>query len=195
MFITLTLSVNSTLSPKILARALADFLLKLRHDSAARNFYLGRCRPDWSTSEFLEKYFLPSLFLAEKLCNHDLMNRLIDLLQDFQAKLIEYFDATFTQLVFEEISSQSKLHLYFAANFACFLASGNSRGCCRATTNCFVDKLGIKPEFLRALFEFQGENGNTLHDYHFNLWDRQCPYSLGRCYFHTHGEGEDCHLK
>jgi hypothetical protein len=35
---------------------------------------------DPSTSDFLEKYFLPSFILADKLCIHDLMNRLIDLL-------------------------------------------------------------------------------------------------------------------
>jgi hypothetical protein len=119
------------------------------------------------------------------------MNRLIDRLQDFQAKQRgehQYFNATTTQLVFEEISSQSKLHLYFAANFAFFLAKWN----CKATRDSFVDKLATKPEFLRALFEFQYENGDVLYSPDFTIWER---YSSRRCYFHTHGEGEDCYLK
>jgi hypothetical protein len=140
----------------------------------------------------LEKHFLPSFILADKLCNHDLMNRLIDLLQDFQKKHYTFFEAIITQRVFEEISSQSKLQLYFVANFAYFIAVDDSS---KSIRDSFVDKVGTKHEFLRALFEFQQDYGYVLHNPNFALWQREGRFRLGRCYFHTHGEGDVCHLK
>jgi hypothetical protein len=145
-----------------------------------------------SMNDFVEKHFLPSFILADKLCNHNLMNKLIDLLQDFQYQWDTCFKATTTQRVFEEISSQSKLHLYFAANFALFLATYRNENDCKSTRDSFVNQLGTKPEFLRAVFTFQQEQGEALYEAGFELWDRASPYNPGRCYFHTHGKRDGC---
>lgn len=58
-----------------------------------------------------------------------------------------------------------------------------------------MDNLGTKPEFLRELLAFQQEYGDRLYKNGFEIWERDGPGSHRRCFFHTHAEGEVCHLK
>ena len=77
-----------------------------------------------SGSDFIEDNLLPTFKLADRLMVHEFMNRLIDLLQDFQHKKEKYFRSNLTLRVFEEVGKWSKLQLYFTANFAAAIADG-----------------------------------------------------------------------
>lgn len=125
---------------------------------------------------------------------HELMNRLIDLLQDIQKEQGKYMRPELTRLIFKEVGKWSKLHLYFAADFAAFLSKrgGIKDEAWHKNKRRFGKYMKYHEDFLSILWEFQSGYTERLYNNCFNLWSRG-PEGFGKCFFHTHEDFRSCY--
>ena len=113
------------------------------------------------------------------------MNALIDRLQDFHRENKQYFCGFLTRRIFEEVSSQSKLHTYFAADFADYLAAGD--GGDSMFISDVLEELGGNNDFFKCLFRFQKKRELLRLSRWYEMTNPpRCCQTYGRCFFHTH---------
>lgn len=129
---------------------------------------------------------------AEKFCLNHLANRTMDALQDFNVKLNTIPNAESIQIIYEGTHEKSKLR-YFAAIFAGWHSSRWAS--IHEDADERMLELGrIQPDFALDYLRFNLKFGPKLAAVGFDPRRRSLKWGLEPCFFHTHAEGETCHL-
>ncbi|KAK0119330.1 hypothetical protein ONS95_008172 [Cadophora gregata] len=143
--------------------------------------------------------------LAEKLCMNDLANRLMDEIQDFQYEHSRVPSMTWFCDIYNMTSLRSKLRCYavlmclreeYTRGYATLCPEDVCpEGDVKDDKEVFESLLDTHPEFAKdyiALnWKFTGRfNSETIPDARI----RNDSEGFGRCFFHTHSNGEECHL-
>ncbi|PVH85712.1 hypothetical protein DL98DRAFT_605325 [Cadophora sp. DSE1049] len=154
-----------------------------------------------SGEEFTSRVLYGLFVLAEKLCMNDLANRVMDKIQDLDFEYSRVPSAASILDIYNTTSLKSKLRIY-SVLMRLYTVNVNK------FDNFSMGK-GSHTEGLEDLELLVEEHNDFTLDYMELHWKyrsrfdgdhpadaqfRDSKKSFGRCFFHTHGKGEECHL-
>ncbi|KAL3417904.1 hypothetical protein PVAG01_10914 [Phlyctema vagabunda] len=133
---------------------------------------------------------IQAFFFAEKYCINDLQNRIMNTIQDMQNAWKRIPSNTEILSIYANTKSGSKLRQYCALVIAFHL--DHFRVNDEPLFNDIVETFGMNSDFLHDYLTLQSRFRNQLTT---GLNPRlRVPYlDYDICFFHTHGEGEECH--
>ncbi|KAE9381259.1 hypothetical protein N431DRAFT_3095 [Stipitochalara longipes BDJ] len=141
---------------------------------------------------FERKKLYPLFILAEKYCMNELANMVMDAIQDFAEKYRFTPSASNTRFVYNNTHESSKLRLYCVlAHLARFATKPYQEEKALEIAD-FAGSFGC---FARDFVQLQWKHQTGLRKPTINAQVRNDEDGFGRCVFHTHAEGEVCHLE
>jgi hypothetical protein len=149
---------------------------------------------DPPTEDAIDEYgcekLAPLFYLAEKYCMNELANKVMDAIQDHGLKYEVMPGEADMRTFYENTRHKSKLRLYgtLCVLYETLLQDGDY-------TEEYVRLANTFPDFAADYFMLHRKHRELLSIG--NVADpriRNDEEGFGKCYFHTHGKGEKCHL-
>jgi hypothetical protein len=173
--------------------SLTDFIYR----GTVPKFVVEKDPPTRNTlGAFTMRKLAPLFYLAEKYCMNELTNKVMDAIQDHELKYEIMPGDDLMRNIYNNTRDKSKLRLYgtLCALYETMVDSGTSEDWGEDITNYAKLALSL-PEFAtdyimllrkhRALLPYKTASDPQIRN------DKK---GFGKCYFHTHGKGENCHL-
>jgi hypothetical protein len=136
----------------------------------------------------LEKLF----FLAEKLCMNELSNKAMDAIQDAMRVHKKAINLEGLERIYQNAHESSKFRIYGLLSWLRFELGQKIT---EDALNQVEKILSRVPEIARDYLLFQLKQAGSLKANKRLDPDTRSALGYGKCFFHTHAEGETCHLE
>lgn len=154
-----------------------------------------------AASDKIEKFTLQRLYplfgLAEKLCMNELANRVMDKIQDVENELNHVPGYGSLRFAYRNTPAGSKLRMYGVLMWLYYNSTRAEEDKSSVQDDDKIVRFAkVEPEFATDYFELHCTYSVELSQAPTaDAQIRNDEEGFGRCFFHTHGKGEICHLE
>lgn len=174
-----------------------DMLVNYVYRNQLPPFSPGESDTDLEESEGYVDKLYQLVFLAEKLCMNELANMAMDQIQDIQYKTEKTTHNTKFEDIYSRTCTSSKLRLYVTA-----MVVYNTRTASATLSEKEKEEMEAYAEVVKQIPDFASDLVKFEWRYNYRFEDgvvadaqvRDSETGFGRCFLHTHAEGETCHL-